>query len=217
MATLSNVLQDIGAIVNQDTTLPTGTDLTMQVNLANQALAEWGEAYQWAQLRVPNYSPTFALSATSLALPSNFEKLMSRPFNAALTTGNDYEEIRPEDRFTKQTTDRYCWTAGDDSVGHYIVINPALASGVSIVFDYQSVPSSMATLQDVLVCPSKNFIVHRVIGKIYESRSDPRFQTFKSYADNAMVQLIQEEATVSGAMTNRTPVQYDKIGFRIGQ
>lgn len=217
MATLSNILADIGAIVNQDTTLPTGTDLSMQVNLVDQSLKEWGEAYEWKQLRVPNYALPFALSATSIALPGNFEKLMGRPFNAALTTGNDYEELRPEDRFTKQTNDRYCWTGGDDSIGHYIVLNPALASGASIVFDYQSVPSSMATLQDVCVCPSKNFITHRVIGKIYESRSDPRFQTFKTYADNTMVQLIQEEAALSGAMTNRTPVQYDKIGFRIGQ
>jgi len=216
MATLSNVLQDISSIVNQDPALPTGTDLSMQVNLANQALNEWGEAYQWAQLRVVGFAPSILLSTTSTALPSNFEKLMSRPFDVTNNTIN-YEEIRPENRFTKDINERYCYTGGDDAVGHYIVFNPPLASGASINFDFQSVPSSMVTLQDVLVCPSKNFIVHRVIGKIYESRSDPRFQTFKSYADGAMVQLIQEEATVSGAMTNQVPVQDKKFGFRIGQ
>lgn len=214
--TLSQVLNDLGAILNQDTTLPTGTDLTMQINLANQSLAEWGEAYEWKQLRVVNYSPSFALSATSLALAGNFEKLMSRPFDVSLTTGNDYEEIRPENRFTKQTNDRYCYTGGDDAKGHFVVLNPALASGASIVFDYQSTPSSMATLQDILVCPSKNFIVQRVLAKVYESRSDPRFPQFNTEANNSLSQMIQEESAPSGAMTNKTPTFYEKINFRIG-
>lgn len=216
MASLQNILQDIGAILNQDTTLPTGTDLTMQVNLIDQALKEWGEAYEWKQLRVVNYAPAFALSATSIGLPTNYEKLMGRPFDLSLSSGNDYEEIRPENRFTKQVNDRYCFTGGDDAMGHYIVLNPALVSGASIVFDYQSGPSSMATLQDILVAPSKNFIVQRVLAKIYESRQDPRFPQFNSEANNAMVQMIQEETAPSGAMTNQIPTYYKKINFQIG-
>lgn len=216
MANLQNILQDIGAILNQDTTLPTGTDLSMQVNLVDQALKEWGEAYEWKQLRVPNFGLTVLLSATSLGLPSNYEKLMSRPFDQSLSSGNDYEELRPEDRFTKGVNDRYCYTGGDDSIGHFIVFNPPLASGASIVFDYQATPSSMATLQDVLVCPSKNFIVQRVLGKIYESRQDTRFPQFNSEANNAMIQLIQEESALSGAQSNVMPTFYEKIGFKIG-
>lgn len=214
MATLQNILQDIGAILNQDTTLPTGTDLTMQVNLVDQALKEWGEAYEWKQLRVTGFSPSILSSMTSLGLPTNYEKLMSPPRD--VVNNFTYEELRPELRFTKDVADKYCYTGGDDAIGHWITFNPALPSGASIVFDYQSTPSSMATLQDVLVSPSKNFIVQRVLAKIYESRQDPRFPQFNSEANNAMVQMIQEESALSGAQKNKAVTYYEKINFRIG-
>ena len=212
--TLNQVLQDIGAILNQDTTLPTGTDLTMQINLANQAILEWGEAYEWKQLRVVNFAPSISASMTSVGLPTNYEKLMSVPRD--ITNSNAYEEIRPEMRFNRDASGYYCFTGGDDSAGHYINFNPALASGASIVFDYQSTPSCLATLQDTLVCPSKNFVVQRVLAKIYESRSDPRFPQFMSEANNAMTQLIQEEAALSGAQKNKMTTLDEKIGFHIG-
>ncbi len=222
MTTLANILQEIGAIVDQDTTSAnsSGTDQTVRVSLINQSLREWGNAYQWNQLRFNSYYPSIALSMTSMALPTNFKKLMSRPFRGDLVTDNDYEEIRPEDRFQKLTLDvnnRFCYVGGDESVGKYLVINPPLPSGASLTFDYQMFPSSMATLQDVCVCPQPGYLTKRVISKIFESRADPRFPTFKAEADDSLATMMEEEGALSGAFTNRTPYQFDKYNFRLGQ
>lgn len=220
--TLQEALQGIGAILNQDTTLPTGTELTMQVNLVNQAISEWGHSYQWKQLRVNGFAPTFTVSMTSIGLPINFKILMSRPFDIALGTAssganNDYEEIRPEDRFRKISTDRYCYTGGDRSVGYYMVINPPLASGVSLNFDYQMFPSSVVTLQDTIVIPAPHYVVKRVLSKIYEARSDTRFPTFKQEADDSLSRMMAEESALSGGFDNKMRVYYDTHNFRIGE
>lgn len=215
MATLNQVLNDIASFINQDPSLVTGTDLTSQVNLINQAQNEWGEAYQWKQLR-STYTPTFSLSGTSLALPSTFKKLMSPVYDVSLTSANQYEEIRPEERFYKGPSDKYVYLAGNDAAGRAIVINPALSSGVSLNVDIQSYPSSVATLQDILTCPSRPFIVARTIAKILAARSDERFPIFKAESDDLLANMIEEEAAPSGGEDGGVPNYYQKKQFRIG-
>lgn len=217
---LNDVLNDVAAIIDQDTTLATGTDLTVRIQLINQTQFEWGNAAQWAQLRINRFAPSIALSMTSLALPGNFKKLMSRPFNMALTSGNDYEEIRADEaynRFIQDVNNRYCFVGGNQVSGLYINFNPALPSGASLLFDYQSFPSSLVTLSDTVTCPSRAFMYKRTIAKIYESRADPRFPTFNSEADDSLEHMLEEEASPSGGFQNRTRTQDEKQNFRIGQ
>lgn len=215
MATLNSVLADVAAYIDQDTTLATGTELTVRVNLINQALNEWAETYQWASLRVT--SPvTFALSAVSIGLATNFKKLMSPIVDRSLTSDNVYVQIRPEERYNKLSSDKYCYILGNDVIGKSLNVNPALASGASLVYDYQSTPSSMATLQDVSVCPSTDFLVKRTIARLLESRSDARFTFVKEEADSALANMMQEEATPSGGQNNRTPNWATKANFRVG-
>jgi len=214
--TLNQVLQDVGAYIDQDTTLPTGTELTVRVNLVNQSLDEWGNAYQWKQLRVI-YSPTFALSATSIGLPTNFKKLMSPPYDISLTSDNKYIEIRPEERFNKLSTDKYSYILGNEAGGKALIINPALTSGASLVLDYQSFPSSMATLQDVAVTSNPEFLVKRTIAYILEARADQRFPLVKAEADRIISTAIEEEDTPSGGMDNRVPDFARSGSFRIGE
>lgn len=212
--TLRNVLDDVASFVNQDPALATGTDLTSQANLINQTQNEWAETYQWKSLRRIT-SPTFTLSATSLALPANFKKMMSPIANIAIA-GNGYEEIFPWQRLSKSPDAQYYYILGDDAAGKSIQINPALASGVSLVFDYQSYPSSLATLADAVTCPSRPFMASRTIAKILAARSDPRFPTFKSESDDLMANMIEEEASYSGGQQNSTTDYYTRRGFRIG-
>lgn len=215
--TLQDILDDVAAYLDQDTTLATGTELTVRVNLIDQALREWGDSYQWKQLRVFNYAPSWALSATSMALPTNFKKLMSAPYDVSVNPDNEYPEIRAEDRFLKGSSDRYSIVGGNDASGRYLVINPALTSGVSLVLDYQSTPSSMATLADISVCPDANFLVKRTIANILSSRSDPRFPTLKAEADDSLANMIEEEATLSGGQNNTTSSWIKQNNFVIGR
>lgn len=215
MATLRNTLDDIAAIIDQDTTLATGTDLTVRVNLVNQAQREWAEAYQWKDLRF-RYAPSFLLSGFSSALPANFKKLMSPVVDVVKTSDNKYLEISPSDALTKLSTDRYIYIRGNDADTRHLRINPPLLSGASLVLEYQAYPSSLATLADVVTCPNPQFIVNRVLSQIMAARSDERFPQFKAYADSQLQNLIDEESTPSGGENNETPNYLKRGGFTVG-
>lgn len=212
--TLANILAEIGAYVDQDTTAPTGTEETVRVNLVNQALTEWGEAYQWKSLRVQAV-PSFDVSGVSIGLPTNFKKLMTPVIDVTLDTA--YKEIHPDDRFLLAPDVRYCYTVGNEAVGKALIINPPLTSGVSLVFDYQTYPSAMATLQDISVCPNPSYLAKRTTSLILGARSDSRFPTLAAEADRALNQMIEDEMVPSGGEENTTHSYYDRRAFRIGE
>lgn len=214
--TLRNVLDDIASFVNQDPALVTDTDLTSQVNLVNQSQNEWAEAYEWKQLRIPVAFPVF-YSASSIALSDNFKKLQSPVYDKSQSPFLGYEEIEPRDRFDKEPTDRYVTIQGDQSVGYSLQINPPLASGASLVADIQITPSAAATLQDIMVCPSRAFLVSRTIAKILSARSDSRFPTFKSESDDLLGNMIEVEATRGRSYRSTPEDYYTRRNFRIGE
>jgi len=216
--TLQQILNDLGAYIDQDTALPTGTELTVRVNLVDQALQEWGEAYQWKALTVL-YNISFAYSGTSIALPDNFKKTMSPIYDVAKNVSKDreYPEILTDKRFWETSTDKYFYIAGDDLTGKYIQLNPAMPSGFSGMLDYQSFPSSMVTLADICVCPQPDYITKRVSALILESRSDTRFPELKADADLVLRRMVEEEQAVSGGRQNRIRDWASWDGFSIGR
>lgn len=220
--TLQQILESVGAYVDDDTTLPTGTEEINRINLVNQALDEWGNAYQWKQLRIPSSLPV-TFSGTSFALPDNFKKMMSAVFDVTENVENEYVEIMPQDRFSRASlsrnttqTDRFAFVIGDDAVGRAIVLSPPLISGPSLRFDYQAFPSSMATLQDICVCPHPEFVIKRTIGLVLEIRSDTRFPQVKADADTLLARMIEEEQSASLGENNRTPDWPRKADYSIG-
>ena len=218
--TLSDILQDVGAIITQDTTLPTGGDLAVQTQMVNQAISEWSNAYEWKQLRVNQFGPTIVASQTSIGLPINFKKLMSRPYRMDVSTDNDYEEVRPEDFYARTFWDvnnRFCLVGGNNVSGYYLQINPALPSGASLLFDYQAYPSLVSNTTDVVVVPSRSFVSKKVLAKLFEARADPRFPQFNSEAEDSLANMMENEAALSGAFSNQTRNQYTQTNFRIGQ
>jgi len=216
MATLNNILQEIGAYIDQDTSLPTGDDLLTRAKFIDIALQEWGNAYQWKELRVVNSNISFALSGTSTALPSNYKKLMSPVKDTVATTDNTWIEINPEDRYDKVNGDKWVAIGGDQSSGKFMMLS-GMPSGASLNFDYQSFPSSMVTLQDVCVCPHHEYITKRATALILESRSDSRFPQVKADADVLLSRMIEEDETPSLAENNRIDDWPRSIDFVIGE
>ena len=214
--TLSEILAQIGAYTDQSTDIPTGDELSVRVSVVGQALQEWGNAYQWKQLRIP-YSTT-VVAGVSIGLPANFKKMMSIAVDTSLPVSNnrEYKEIRAEDRFNKVETDKYFYITGDPSTGRVMNIFPSLASGTPIKFDYQSFPSSMATLNDICVCPHPEFITKRAIGFMLEIRSDTRFPQVKADADVLLSRMIEEEDSPAGSEVGEVRNTYDKGNFIIG-
>lgn len=214
--TLRQILDDIAAYVDQDTTIASGTELTKRVNLVDQALKEWGNAYQWKQLR-RSFSPSFGLSSVSLGLPTTYKKLMTPLWDMSTIPATKYIEINPSDRGDKLASDKYCYLSGDDAIGFSLQINPGLPSGASLVMDLQHFPSGMATLQDISVCPQPLFLSKRVVGLIFEQRADSRFPQLKADANVLLQTMIEEEVAPSGGMNNQIPNLFKSTGFRIGR
>lgn len=219
MATLlSSILQSVGAKVDQDTTLPSGTELTVRVNYADQSQEDWKDAYSWKALK-KTYPVTVLNSMTSIGLPALFDRFSSPVYD--YSTGVDsptrYTEIRPEERFSKASTDKYVYTMGDEAAGKYLIINPALVSGASIVFDYQSLPSSLATVTDTVTCPNIRFMTERISFYILEARSDARLPSVEARSNDILAAMIEKENTPTGGEDNRVPDFQRSNNFRVGR
>jgi hypothetical protein len=213
---LSSILTNVGAKVNQDTSALAGSELLVTVNYADQAQTDWADTYDWPLLR-KTQSVTVLLSMTSIGLPNNFRKLLSPVIDRSLTASNTYVEVKPEERFDKLSTDRYCYIQGDDVTGRYMVINPGLPSGASIIFDYKSFPSSLATSSDAVTCPSPRFMTERIAFYILEARSDQRFPVVEARSNQILEGLVEEVNTPSGGENNRTQDWARKTNFRVGR
>lgn len=217
--TLENILKEVGSFIDESADTPSGDDLTNRINLVDNALSEWGNAYQWKQLRIPA-TATFAFSGTSFALPTNFKKLMSPIVDVTKAIDKEYVEIQPQVRFSRASasnlSDRFAYIIGDDALGRSLIISPPLASGASLNYDYQAFPSSMATLQDISVCPHPEFIIKRTIALLLEVRSDPRFPQLKADADTLLARMIEEEQSPSLGENNRTPEWAKKANYSVG-
>ena len=209
---LSEILKSVGAITDQEATLPTGTDLIQRLQFANDALSEWADTYTWTDLRKTIYINT-SNSTTSIGLPVNFREPLS-PIVNFLTTGYKevYELIPAVDRFNKKDDDKYCFIDGTYNTKALIIPN-GLASGASLQFDYMSFPSSLATLTDTVPVSATQYMVKKIAALVLQGRGDPRFPSIQNDAQRILSNAIEEQNVPFGRV-NRIP--YYTAGFSIG-
>lgn len=224
--TLSQIFQQISATVNQDPTAPTagGSDYNLWLQFANRAVQEWAESADWEDLRRYHYPTLSGMSNPSVGLPQNFKKLAGAPrlYDGSANGWTEFPVIIPEQEslYNKQT-DKYTWIFGDLNDGYSLQWNPAtLASGASVQIPYFSIPTSLASPNDVPLVPDSQFIVDRVIAYVFEARSDPRFQEQEQKAREKLLQMVEynnlnKYNSYGGKnyVTNATRLQ----GFRIGR
>ena len=210
---LSEILKSVGAITDQDASLPTGSDLTQRLQFANDALGEWADTYTWTDLRSTIYVNTTTASVTSLGLPVNFREPLS-----PLVEFNDdgskwvYQIVPAVDRFNKISTDRYCYINGTYPTKALVIPN-ALPSGASLQIDYMSFPSSLATLTDTVPVSATQYMVKKIAALVLQGRGDPRFPSIQNDAQRILSNAIEEQNVPFGRV-NRIP--YYTAGFSIG-
>lgn len=210
---LSDIFKSVGALTDQDASLPTGSDLTQRLQFANDALAEWADTYTWTDLRSTIYVNTTDASTTSLGLPSNFREPLS-----PLVEFNDdgtkyvYNIVPAVDRFNKDSTDKYCYINGLYPTKSLIIPN-AITSGASLQIDYMSFPSSLATLTDTVPISATQYMVKKISALVLQGRGDPRFPSIQNDAQRILSNAIEEQNVPFGKV-NRIP--YYTAGFSIG-
>ncbi len=183
MRTLQQILVNSNSYLDLSAEVPTGDDLLVRVDYAQQAVREWADAYQWKELSTPS---TLFATAGTVSLPTNFKELESVPQDLV---GNEYPEIKPAARVTKETSDHYSYIVGNEAQGYILTAN-ALAASATLSITYQRQPSSMATLTDICEVPDDQFVVLKVNSLVLQSRSDERFPQVEANAQRLLSNMI---------------------------
>lgn len=203
---LEKILQNVGGYVDQDITLPTGSDLTTRVNYINRALDEWASSYDWEQLTITKNFSVTADSQTSFALPANYRKPMSAIYLYNAEVPTTYTIVPKDERFD---IDRYYYSneniayiSGNPAVGYSLNIPEGIASGASLIMDIQVYPSSLATYSDIPAIDDAEYLVDRCIAYVLEARSDSKFPQMKANADRKLSTMLERQNSGNKGMSN---------------
>jgi len=203
MRTLQDILIDINAYLDKEATIPTGTDLILRANFANQAVWDASAIGQFSELHtIYNVAPS---ANASVPLPTNFKEFMLAP-RQLLSDGSwsdPYTEIKPLERFGKATTDKYLYLMGNPAQGYTAVFN-GLTAGATLSMDIQRYPSGLLTLTDVCELSDPLYVVTAVESYVLESRQDDRFPIKRAESNNKLQNLLGREMKTPGGGINTT-------------
>lgn len=197
MRTLQQILINSNSYLDLEAAVPTGDDLSVRIDYAQQAVREWADAYQWKELTTP---VTLVATLTTVSLPTNFKELQGKPKD---TEGNYYPEIQPGQRVYQDVSDKYSYLEGNQSRGYVLTLN-GLASLATLSITYQRQPSNMATLTDVCEVPDDQFVVQKVISLVLQSRSDERFPQVEANAQRLLGNMIGRNMIQTPGGDNKT-------------
>ena len=219
------IMEAIGGSTIQDPTMPTagGTEWKLWLSFINRSINEWSQAYDWEDLRAEFPPAISGLTQATIALPQNFGKLAAAPihYGTGVAGGEEWPEILPEQQKLFSTETKWSQIRGDINNGFNLIWNPGtLASGASLIIQYFSIPTSLASPAQIPLVPDSQFIVDRVIAYIWEARTDSRFQEQEVKARERLLQMIDNANVAkysSYANPNYILSQSHKSGFRFGR
>lgn len=201
MRTLNQILTDANAYLDLEAAAPTGTELVTRANYANQsvfdasAVAQFSEFHQIYEVAVSNNA--------SVSLPTNFREFVLAPKQNVGGSWIDFEEIRPQDRFNKESADKYCYVVGNPAAGYTAVFN-GLTANATLSMDFQRYPSGLLTLTDVCELSDPTYVTSKVEAYVLESRNNDRFPIVKAEANNKLQNMVGREAKTPGGGINQT-------------
>ena len=197
MSTLSQILVSVNSYVDLEAAEPTGSELTLRTNYANQAVREWASAYQWPELtQVYNYFAT----ASTIPLPTTYREMLDAPRDI---NGFSYIQIAPEERQKRDVSERYSYVTGNVMSGFVMTFNQFTGGTLSMTF--QRYASGFATLTDMCEVPDPEYVKMKVSSYILQSRSDDRFPTVEATANTMLQNMIGRRMRPLGGGVNTTP------------
>lgn len=204
MRTLQNILIDANAYLDLEASVPTGTELTTRANYANRLVWEASAVAQFSE-----FHTIYEVLATTASIPlqSNFREFMTAPRQRINGGWQEYEEIKPLERFAKEPDDKYFFVLGNPSAGYTAVFN-GLQLNATLSMDFQRYPSGLATLTDVCELPDPMYVVTGIESLVLQSRSDERFPTVDADKNRRLQNMVGREMKQPGGGIN----QVRKIG-----
>ena len=200
MRTLSQILMDCNAYLDLDASAPTGTELTTRTNYANQAVWEASAIAQFSEFQ--NVYEVNVSGNATISLPSGFREFMTAPrLLDSSMAWIEYPEIRPDERYGKEETDKYCYVLGNPSSGYKAIFNN-LTANCSLSVTYQRYPSGFATLTDICELSDPQYVVNKIESLVLQSRRDERFPTKDAEAERKLRNMIGRESKPPTGGTN---------------
>lgn len=196
MKTLSAILTDVNAATDLEASTPTGDELTLRTNYANQAVWDASAVMQLGEFK-GEYIGNISTGLT-LPLPSNFRELQSNP-RLLMTSGNwiEWPEIEDEEKYDKNVSDKYCYVLGNPAGGYNLIFNnPEANCTLSVI--YQRYPSGMATLTDKCELSDPTYVTRKVESYILYARGDDKFQIAESRAQNSLLNMAGRDMKGTG-------------------
>ena len=196
MRNLSQILTDVNSYVDLDASEPTGTELAVRTNYANQAVREWASAYEWDQLKVRHL---YYATAATMPLPSAFRDMINAPRDI---NNNVYIQVKSEEAIKRNSSEAYFYLTGTPN-GYQLTFNSFTGGTLSMM--YQRYASGMATLTDICEVPDPEYVKMKVSSYILQSRSDDRFPSVEATANTMLQNMIGRAMRPLGGGVNTTP------------
>lgn len=206
MTTLSQILTDVNSVLDLEATLPTGDELNLRVNYANQAIRDAASQMQLSELK-GEYLGNISSSVT-VPLPSNFRELQTDPHLLLGSTWEPWEEIQPDEKFSKDASERYCYVLGNPSSGYNLIFNNPVANATLSVI-YQRYPSGLATLTDVCELPDDTYVTRKIESYVLYSRGDDKFQIAESRAQTQLLNMAGREMKGNGGQVRTAKMSFN--------
>jgi hypothetical protein len=203
MITLEQILLDSASVLDLSASLPTGDELTLRENYANQSVRDAASTGQF-----PEFKKLFECEVTNnllVTLPSGFREFQENP--RALGTGGyvEFPEIEMEEKYDK--TGNWCYVEGNPQSGYVAHFN-GLATGMSLSVIYQAYPAGMQSLSSICELSDPSYVTRKIESYVLYSRGDDRFQIAESRANNVLLNMIGRKSKTSGGQVRGT-----KSGF----
>jgi len=209
MATLEEILKSSNSYLDLEYALPVGTELTTRINFANQAVREAASAYRFRE-----FSEIYTVLATNsiIDLPDNFRELEEAPAVEENATWVAFPQIRPEERYTKPSGEKYCYQTG--SPENFKLEFSGLDANTTVTIQYQRLPSCMATCTDICELSDPEYVKLKLISYVLQSRSDERFPTVDAEANIKLQNMIGRSMTYPTGGLKRIPTNQT---YRLGR
>src|SRR3990167_5301895 len=145
--TVDDIQSEVASIVDQDedSSAISTDDYSLRLKYMNIAMNRWANLWNWQTLYKQYHMNVSTASAnSSIALPSDFRKLLSFPkitYDGAATS--DFPEVLPQDDSQYSSDQKRVWILGNPQNGYVLrVFGVDLSSGASVSVPYQRAPAS---------------------------------------------------------------------------
>jgi hypothetical protein len=202
--TLQQILLDSAATLDLSATLPTGDELTLRENYANQAVEDAAATGQFPEFK-KNFETLVTL--TAIPLPSDFREFHINPMAIGSAGGwLEFPEIKEENKYGN--SDNYCYVTGNKQIG-YTANFSSNALGMSLSVIYQAYPVGMLSLSAICELSDPTYVTRKIESYVLYSRGDDRFQTAEARANTVLLNMTGRKMKGAGGQGQDTGMKFN--------